>query len=217
MHTGNKCSVAANGITPINLNDAKRNYANTVFNIPENKIIVVTTGRASLYKGIDFYIECANELINNQAYKHLHFLFCGNGPDIATFKALTQRYKLNPSFTFAGKRTDIRQILPSCDIGFHAATGEVGYSLSILEYMSAGLVTIVPDQPSTSLCIKHKIDGLLYSPRNLQSATDAIKAAIDKDSNKTIRDKAILSVQTNYNITLTNKKLLDSLDSMISK
>ena len=175
-------------------------------------MIVVTTGRASYYKGIDFFIECANELINNQNIDQLHFLFCGDGPDMANFQKLTSQFKLDSHFTFAGKRTDIRKILPSCNIGFHTSTGEVGYSLSILEYMSAGLVTIVPDRPSTSLAISHMENGLLYKPENLQSATDAIKIALTEVPGSTLRNNAAQCVHENFNIRDTNKALTEILD-----
>ena len=127
-----KCSYATNGIEPINLDNCDKKYAYTAFGIPQNRKIIVTTGRASYYKGIDFFIECANILVNKLARDDLHFLYCGTGPDIDDFKSLTNKYNLNNHFTFAGSRSDIRQILPSCFIGFHAATGEVGYSLSTL-------------------------------------------------------------------------------------
>lgn len=207
----NKCSCAPNGIVPIDLNGADLKYAHHCFNIPEQRLIVVTTGRASYYKGIDFFIECAAELINRQGLGQLHFLFCGDGPDIEAFRTLAKRLDIEDNFTFAGKRTDLRQILPSCHIGFHAATGEVGYSLSILEYMSAGLVTIVPDRPSTSLATRNMQNGLLYRPRDLQSAIQAIKNALNLENTVRVRKNAVRDAQEIFNISNTNKKLIEAL------
>ncbi|MCK4708666.1 MAG: glycosyltransferase family 4 protein, partial [Gammaproteobacteria bacterium] len=77
-----KCSVASNGIQPYDLGQADATYANRNFDIPDDRVIVVTTGRASYYKGIDFFIHCAHELVNVQNHRQLHFLFCGDGPDM---------------------------------------------------------------------------------------------------------------------------------------
>lgn len=207
-----KCSCAENGITPIELDAADRQYAFKVFNIPAGRQIVITTGRASRYKGIDFFIECANQLINIEQRTEFHFLFCGDGPDIDAFKKLAAHHELGHYFTFAGNRQDIRDILPSCHIGFQASKGEVGYSLSILEYMSAGLVTLVPDRPSTSLATVNGINGLVYQADDIASATSNIKIAADVEAGKAIRANAIKAVKERYNLVNTNSQLIDILE-----
>ena len=211
---GSKCSCATNGIDPIDLGNCDNKYTYDLFKIPQSRKIIVTTGRASYYKGIDFFIECANILVNKLGRNDLHFLYCGTGPDIDNFKALADKYNLNNHFTFAGNRTDIRNILPSCHIGFHAATGEVGYSLSILEYMSAGLLTIVPDRPSTSLATRNMETGFLYKYRDAASATNAILCALGHQDANSIRRSAIKEVQNKYNIKDTKKQLVNILSPL---
>ena len=210
-----KCSIAPNGIHPIDLDNVEQKYAYRAFGIPEDRIIVITTGRASYYKGIDFFIKCANELINNQSCDQLHFLFCGDGPDIQDFRDMVYNLCLYNNFTFAGKRTDIAEILPSCKIGFHTATGEVGYSLSILEYMSAGLVTIVPDRPSTSAATQHLNTGLIYHHKDIISACNAIKQGLSDELAETISRNAIYEIKENYNIKNTNDKLISILNDVL--
>lgn len=209
-----KCSCAPNGIVPLEPAGFDHHYAQDVFGIPYNRIIVVNTGRATYYKGIDFIIECASELINNQQLDQLHFLYCGDGPDLEDFKSLVREHNLEGSFTFAGARSDIRKILPSCHIGFHAAIGEVGYSLSILEYMSAGLATIVPDRPSTAQAITSMETGILYQPADIRSATTAIRHALDEENRKNLGTNAALRVRKEYNISTTNTRLIEILETV---
>lgn len=209
-----KCSVANNGIVPFDINNADPCYAQDLFDIPQDKIIVVTTGRASYYKGIDFFIFCADELINKQGHNMLHFLYCGSGPDIEIFKSLCNELKLEKHITFTGKRTDIKEILPSCDIGFQASKGEVGYSLSILEYMSAGLATIVPDRPSTSNATKNLETGLTYQAENIDSACEAIKMCLPEDFRNRLASNAVKDVFASYDIKKTNEKLIATLDQV---
>lgn len=210
----NKCSIAANGIAPINTMSIDKDYTYKTFGIPGDKHIVVTTGRASYYKGIDLFIECANELINQQGIRGLHFLFCGDGPDMADFQQLAKDLNVEQHVTFAGKRSDIRSILPSCSIGFHAATGEVGYSLSILEYMSAGLATVVPDRSSTSGATTHLLTGLLYQPGNITSACKAIYQCLDDQLRHDISHNAVKAVEEKYNIKNTNNALISALSNV---
>ena len=212
-----KCSCAPNGIVPLEPAGPGEHYAQEVFNIPYDRIIVVNTGRASYYKGIDFIIECANELINIQQLDQLHFLYCGDGPDMEDFKSLVRQYNLDSRFCFAGARSDIRKILPSCHIGFHAAIGEVGYSLSILEYMSAGLATIVPDRPSTAQAITSMETGILYRPADIQSASAAIRHALDEENRKRLGTNAALLVRNEYNINTTNTRLIEILETVFQR
>jgi glycosyltransferase involved in cell wall biosynthesis len=211
-----KCFLASNGIYPIDLANTDTHYAQRVFNIPEDKKIVITTGRATYYKGIDFFIECAREIIFSRKYDDFHFLYCGDGPDLNDFKSLVKNYNLSDKFTFAGKRPDIRDILPSCDIGFHAAIGEVGYSLSILEYMSASLITVIPDNPSTALASKHGETGYLYDRNSLSSAVDTIiLASENNEQNDRIRKQAKEYVDTCLNISSTHNALERIFDKII--
>ena len=73
----------------------------------------------------------------------------------------------------------MRSLLSSCDIGIQGSKGEVGYSLSILEFMSAGLATLVPDRPSTTLATAHMVTGLVYRPEDVPSAASHIERLID--------------------------------------
>lgn len=211
-----KCACATNGIIPFNLNKIDSLYTQKEFGIPENKIIVVSTGRATYYKGIDFIIECADTIINKLNRKDFHFLYCGDGPNIHDFKTLVTKYQLDNDFTFSGKRDDVRKILPSCHIGFHAALGEVGYSLSILEYMSAGLICIIPDNPSTSLATTHKKTGYLYDRNSIESAVDAlIEASTPNNQNYTIAKNANQLINKDFDISRTHNKLIRIINRTI--
>lgn len=206
-----KCALVPNGIHPIRLATADRQYAQKLFEISEDSIVIITTGRANKYKNIDFFIECANEIIHRRNQNRFHFLYCGDGPAMNDLRRLVDEYDIADHFTFAGNRSDVRQILPSCHVGFHAARGEVGYSLSILEYMSAGLVTVVPSGPSTSLATSNLIDGILYTPGDIHEACDAIQTVLDRSRSRQISNNAIEKIKGSYDIADTNTTLMKVL------
>lgn len=212
----NKCSVAANGIEPIDRGNTGAGFAHREFRIPPERRIVVTTGRASYYKGIDFIIRCVAELVHQRRVSDLHFIYCGDGPDLNAFRELASRLRVNDYLTFAGRRSDIRVILPACDIGFHASRGEVGYSLSILEYMSAGLATIVPDLPSTSQVIRHDKNGLVFRHEDVSSACDMLQRCRSAVYRRKLAKSAIATVRDNYNLERTNRDLIQILDRQFS-
>ncbi|MBR9846819.1 MAG: glycosyltransferase family 4 protein [Algicola sp.] len=211
-----KIHVAQNGIRPIGRNPKLGHYSHTEFNIPTDAKIVFTSGRASTYKGIDFIIECANVIINVRKLENIYFLYCGDGPDIDAFKALSDSYGLGKRFIYAGVRNDVRELAQSCHIGIQASSGEVGYSLSILEYMSAGLATLVSDNPSVCASISDGVDGLVFKEKNVISACDAIeKVASDVDLCEKLSLKAQKTVTSTYNLDITNSSFISIMKMYI--
>ena len=81
--------------------------------------------------------------------------------------------------------------------------------------MSAGLATVVPDNPSTSLAIKHGINGYTYIPHDVQSATEIILTTSRNKQTARITKEAINDVKTKYNINITNESLRKILDQNI--
>ncbi|MCR9188565.1 MAG: glycosyltransferase family 4 protein [Alteromonadaceae bacterium] len=211
-----KICVAQNGIVPISRSPKLINYAHAEFNIEADAKIVFTSGRASTYKGIDFIIECANFLINKRRLNKIYFLYCGDGPDIDYFKSLSAGYGLGERFVFAGVRNDVRELAQSCHIGIQASVGEVGYSLSILEYMSAGLATVVPDNPSVCSAITDGVDGLVFKEMNVISACEAIEKVIyDDELRKKLSLNAQSIIETEYNLKNTNRDFFTILKKHI--
>lgn len=210
-----KSSVAHNGIIPITEEHLQIDMYKE-FGIPDEAIVVLTTGRASRYKGIDFIIKCAGVIVKEDRRADVVFLYCGAGPDMEEFQRLAEELKLGNRFIFAGVRSNVREIIRGCDIGFDASHGEVGYSLSILEYMSAGLTTLVPDNPTVCGSIKHKINGLIYTTGDITSACNALRTVIDDpDLRRRLGRNARETVANNFNLATTNAELTGILEGML--
>jgi glycosyltransferase involved in cell wall biosynthesis len=211
-----KCKTVLNGINPIEADPRCHHYANDLFSIPQDSFIIVTTGRATYYKGIDFVIHCANELINRHNRSNVYFLYCGSGPNLDNFKILAQNYDLTHRFIFAGQRTDISCILQSCNIAIHASKCEA-FSLSILEYLSAGLATLAPRICGNIEAIQDETTGFLYSPGNSEEVVTKLLRILDDDQLRTrLGDNARKSVTDVFNINRTTKELLNAVESIVS-
>jgi len=194
-----KCSYVYNGIDPITIEKKYAQYAREVFGIPENEIIVITTGRATYYKGIDFIIYCMAKIIHEKKYKNMRFIHCGDGPDLAEFKEMAKGLSIEDHVIFGGRRNDVGQLLQSSDIAVHASMGEA-FSLSILEYMSAGLATVVPDHCANGEAIRSGYDGILYHPGNSEDFIDSIlKLAIDQSLRTYLGENARRTVSEKFN------------------
>ncbi|MDB4452796.1 glycosyltransferase family 4 protein [bacterium] len=171
-----KCFNAPNGI-PSHQPNSKADV-HKLFDIPITRQIMVCTGRAHSVKGIDFALRCIAKIVLRDKESRLHFLFCGDGPLLDELKNLSRELNIESHVTFAGKRQDVRNILPNCNFAFHPSKAEVGYSLSILEYMQAKLPVIVSDNPSVCGATIHNETGLIYKEHDLDSACNAIKTLL---------------------------------------
>lgn len=211
----NKTHAIPNGI-PISKHPNPRSLQD-IFGIPEDRVVMVMTGRANRYKGVSFALHCISRMINEHKVKNVHFLFCGDGPDLEIFRKEASDLGITSYVSLPGRRNDIKQILPSCHFAIHPSSGEVGYSLSILEYMLAGLPVIVPDNPSVREATTDGITGFIYRPNDEISACEAIsRLATDETLRKFMGTSAEKEVIKNYNLEGTHAALLSTFKKVYS-
>ena len=172
-----RCFSVPNGL-PSNLPAPRAADLHSLFAIPADRVILIMSGRANRYKGIDFILQCMANL-KHDGKATLHFVFIGDGPDLSAFKEQARALKVQDYCTFAGRRDDVPALLEGADIAMHPSQGEVGYSLSILEYMRAGLPVVVPDNPSVCAATEHGVTGLIYREMRIPDATAALTRLID--------------------------------------
>jgi glycosyltransferase involved in cell wall biosynthesis len=151
--------VVQNGIDATPCSD-DREYAKRQFGLPSHARLCVTVARASVYKRIDFIIEVAR-ICRSRGLEDLYFLHCGDGPDLERFQELAEAAGVADRVRFAGRRTDVEGILCSADFALHPSRGEA-FSLSVIEYMRAGLVLLVPDIPSVAQAVDDGQTGIVY-------------------------------------------------------
>lgn len=172
-----KCFVVPNGIggrvSRIPSEDVRDR-----FGIPKQRKVVVGSGRAHKVKGVSFALRCLRELIRKRSRLDVHFLYCGSGPHLQEFIEEARALDIADHVTFAGNQ-DLSSFLASCDIAFHPSKAEVGYSLSILEYMQAALPVVVPDNPSVCGATISGRTGLVYKEGDVGAAADSIEQLLD--------------------------------------
>lgn len=121
-----------------------------------------------------------------------------DGPDLERLQSLVREADLRDCFRFAGKRNDVTDILCSSDIALHLSKGEA-FSLAILEYMNAGLVTFVPDIPSVCQAIEGGQNGIIYPYGDVDSLLAKFVKLVDDSSLRTmIGQRARRSVRENF-------------------
>jgi len=201
-----KCVSIHNGIKIFD--NQKTDYANRMFDIPEGSTIIVSTGRAVFYKGIDTLIDVAGELVRHKNREDVYFLYVGDGPDIDTFKSMVAEKGLSSRFIFAGYRKDVSRILPSCDIGIQVSHGEA-FSLSLIEYLCAGLVTLAPGHCGNGEAIDDGRNGLLFTPGDVAEIVEKIEFVLDNEEEaRRLAGEARKTAVEKFSLEACNEKFI---------
>lgn len=195
--------VIPNGIEPIDTEHSDPNYAHRKFKIPEDATIVVSLSRATDYKGIPLIIACADRLIRHGRRDDLFFVHCGDGPDLEGYRNQVKQLGIETNFFLPGAQQDYRDILPSCDIGIHASKGE-GFSLAILEMMSAGLPILVPANSGNKEAVEHGRSGLCYRPGDIDAMSENLEMLLaNRDVRRRIGTAARSAVLERFTLERT--------------
>jgi len=205
--------VAPNGL-PSLTTPSKGADLHSIFDIPSERKILVMSGRAHRYKGVDFIFRCVSHL-RAIGQKNIHFLFIGDGPDLSTFSSLAKEMGISNCCTFAGRRDDVPSLLEGADIAIHPSRGEVGYSLSILEYMRAGLPLVVPDNPSVCAATVHMFSGMIYPDGDVHAASEILQQLANDNALRTkLGSQAKIAVKQ-YSLEATHIALLDAFTKIV--
>ncbi len=211
---GERCHVVQNGIPPIQSSATSRSSLLESLGIPDDRQVCITTGRAHPYKRFDFIIQTAAELQKIEPDNQLVFVLIGDGPDFNRLKQQVQDLKLQERVRLTGFRTDAKALLGAADIAMHAALGE-GFSLSIVEYMSAGLPVLVPDIPSVKQAIDHEDNGFVYEKDSPASAASYIAALLNDDSRrKAMGDSARNKASSQYSLDNCSREFIRACQTL---
>lgn len=210
-----KCFAADNGI-PLELPEPESPHER--FGIPSDRKIIVTAARANRYKGAVFALEALAHLKGSQATVDWHYLYLGDGPDREMLREAARQEGLENDVSFPGRVSGVTALLPQAALAFHPSKGEVGYSLSILEYMLCGLPVVVPDNPSVCGATKDGQTGAIYREGDVEAAAKALESLLtDGDARKRMGKEARKTVETCYSLAQTHHKLLDIFHRTVPK
>src|SRR5262249_6908249 len=103
------------------------------------KLIVLVGNMNSDVKGHPVLISAAAELVKQ--HPQAQFVLVGDGPKRRDYEAIVQSVGLKESFLFLGHRSDVPEILVSCDIAVLPSLAE-GLPNAVLEYLASGLPVV---------------------------------------------------------------------------
>ena len=140
-------------------------FSRQELNIPEKKIVIITTGRLNWFKGWKFMID--SYLIFKNNFPNSHFYFIGNGEDYDIIKLYINKLNLNKNISLIGyqKPQVIAQYLNASDL-FIMGSYKEGWSTSLLEALMCGIPLCVTNFSSAKAIVQDGVNGYVTESHN---------------------------------------------------
>lgn len=145
-----------------------------------DSVLLISIGELNKNKNNEVIIKALGKLKNPK----IHYILCGVGDKKDELHALSKEFGLEENIHFLGYRTDIAELLKSCDI-FVMPSYREGLSRSLMEAMSAGLSCVVSEIRGNIDLIEEDKGGYLCKPDDVNGFAESINNIIkDEDLRK---------------------------------
>jgi len=179
--------------------------------IGDGKLIVLVGNMHTDVKGHPWLIASAPAVVRE--FPSTRFILVGDGERRNSFEQQVAGLGLQRNFLFLGRRADIPEILACCDIAVLPSRAE-GLPNAVLEYMAAGLPTVVSRVGGNAELVENGVTGLQVPPED----SPALSAALLK----LLQDPALARrmAQSGHEFTIRNfsfERLVREVDSLYSE
>ena len=130
--------------------------------------IVLTVARLDQQKGLTYLLKAIRQIPDGL------FILAGSGPESSGLKAEAQALGISDRVYFLGHRTDIPDLLASCDLFVLPSVYE-GFPLSVLEAMAAGKPVVATAVGGTPEAVIDGKTGFLVPPGDPAALASGIR------------------------------------------
>jgi glycosyltransferase involved in cell wall biosynthesis len=213
--------------------------------IPSRKLKTITTGvdvsrfssavpftRSALdWRDDDVVIGCVARLepekghaILLDAFRHVsarnrrvRLLLIGDGGERERLVSMAQAFGLNGSVRFLGIRSDIPELLRTCDMAVLASSQE-GLPIALLEAMAAGKPVVATRVGSVPQVVQDGLTGLLVLPGDAAALAEALETLIaDHQTRRRLAERAFELVGAHFSFDRTLKQYAEVFDAVLSR
>jgi glycosyltransferase involved in cell wall biosynthesis len=166
-----KLRVIHNGVDTAKFQKAKRDRVRLFPTVGDSTLVVLVGNMHSDVKGHPWLIAAAPQVLSE--FPDTRFVFAGDGECRAEFERQVADLGMQQSFLFMGRRSDVPEVLASCDIAVLPSRAE-GLPNAVLEYMAAGLPTVASNVGGNAELIQDGITGLLVPAEDASALSTAL-------------------------------------------
>jgi glycosyltransferase involved in cell wall biosynthesis len=146
-----------------------------------DKMVLCSVGQLSKRKNHKVVLKALSILKDIR----IDYFIVGLGENFKFLKKLISKYNLSDHVKLLGFRSDIKEILLSCDL-FVFPSFQEGLPVALMEAMAIGLPIIASQIRGNTDLIESEVNGFLFNPRNYKQLSKIIRYSYD---NKYILEK----------------------------
>ncbi len=162
----------------ISLTGRYRENTRKTLGLTEDQILIGIVANLRPVKNLILFVKMAAQI--TKRYPLTMFLIIGEGEERPLIENLINDYELKEKVILAGQQTDVLPYLASMDIGVLCSKSE-SLSNSIIEYMAAGIPSVVSDVGGNAEAIGG-VGGLVFQADNLDEFCDKISQLISNEA-----------------------------------
>ena len=144
-------------------------------------VVVGCVARLEPEKGVAILLEAFRLVLMRQPNAKL--LIAGDGGERAHLKSAAGRLGLNGSVQFLGSRSDIPEVLATCDV-IAVPSIQEGLPMALLEAMASGKAVVATGVGSIPDVIRDGGSGILVPPASAKSLAQALTGLVDNQSKR---------------------------------
>jgi glycosyltransferase involved in cell wall biosynthesis len=201
-----KIAVIYNGVDLREFNpEINGNDVREEFDIPLDIPVAGVLGNLIPWKGQEYFIQAANEVI--KTIPRSRFLVVGDGECRKKLEDLAEKLGLRGKIIFTGRRFDIFRIIAAMDVVVHSSISPEPFARVVIESMATGKPVVAMNEGGIPEVIENNISGILIPPKSSSLMAQAIIDLFkDKEKAKKIGLTARINVEKKFSIEENAKK-----------
>jgi glycosyltransferase involved in cell wall biosynthesis len=206
-----KTQVIYNGIARVQPS-SKPNFR-TVYNIPNNAMVIGMAGRVHFWKGQQYFLQIAKELLAYSPTTPLYFIITGDAfPGyeylVDDIKAFITDNKLEATIFYTGFETEMDTFYSSIDLLVLPSQLPDPLPTVVLEAMQYGIPVAATPQGGALEMVLQNETGIFIPMHNAQKAAELIRPILSPDIKTPMGEKAKARIQTYFNQSAFEKNML---------
>lgn len=179
------------------------------YKIKNDELLIITSGKFSKIKDIDFLIKSLIKILNNKKYK-LIIIGGGKKDYMDKLKNLSKKY-IGNKIIFIGflKNKDLNKYYNASDIGIWPGN----HSIGVIEAVSSGLPVILPKEDIAYKILFENNAAIAFKRKNKESLLKSISLLSNKQEREKIRKNGLALIKKELSWASLAKKSLEYYSS----
>ena len=208
-----KLETIANGV-PLDLFRSARPMDRAALGCDDDDLVIGCVARLSPEKGQVVLLEALQLL--HAKYPRVRLLLIGEGEDRTRLRRLTDQLGLDGAVRFLGMRSDVPELMASCDLVALPSLQE-GSPLALVEALAAGRAVVATETGAIPELIRHGQTGLLVPPGNARVLSAALGYLIDDhEMRRKLGNQGIQMVEQHFDFRVTADRYREVYESVLA-